>query len=63
MFQIRKTHQARTVILKDGISRQVKTFETQADAQIFADSCLANARCDHKNQGRELPQYTVEATS
>lgn len=58
-FQITRTHQNRTVILKDGITRKVLNFKTREDAQVFADSCFANARCEDKNQGRRLPQYNV----
>ncbi len=58
-FQIARTHQNRTAILKNGITRKVMTFAAREDAQAFADSCFANARCDDKNQGRRLPQYRV----
>lgn len=59
MYQIKRTQHAHVAILKDGINRKIRNFETQEDAQIFANSCLANDRCDYKFQGRKLPKYEV----
>ncbi len=61
MFQINRTQNGRTATLKNGIDCKVMNFETQEDAQTFANSCLANARCEDKFQGRKLPKYEVVA--
>ena len=58
-YQITRTHQNRTSVLKNGIDRKPFSFATREDAQAFADSCFASARCDDKNQGRRLPKYEV----
>jgi hypothetical protein len=62
MFKvIIKRRNGETKALKDGITRKVMVWDSREDAQAFADSCFANARCDYKNQGRRLPTYSVEA--
>lgn len=60
MFKVIIKRNGETKALKDGITRQVRVWDSREDAQTFADSCFANARADYKNQGRRLPTYTVE---
>ncbi len=60
-FQIEMTRRGTTKFLKNAINLKPHSFGTAEDAQKFADSCLANERCDWKNQGRRLPAYRVVA--
>jgi hypothetical protein len=59
VFQINRTQNGYTKVLKNGISGKVMTFDCREDAHTFANSCLANARCEDKYQGRKLPKYEV----
>ncbi len=45
-------------IMKDAITMRPRSFETMEDAQAFADSSFALARCDWK-KGRRLPRFRV----
>ena len=58
-FKIVITKAGHTTVVKDAISRRVMTWESQSDAETFAHSMFALARCDWKNEGRLLPRFAV----
>ena len=60
-FQISITRNGSTKVLKNPLTNAPHEFDARERAQTFADSCLANQRCDYRNQGKRLPKYEVFA--